>query len=111
MATLCARAPSVSPLCNRSNLQLSCQRPAFASRGCVRVVANANVKPPAGVTLPPKQPEVPPPTNGFVDYAEKINGRFAMIGFFALLLVEGVTGKGLLELIGLQVGKGLGFEL
>jgi hypothetical protein len=34
-----------------------------------------------------------------------------MIGFFALIAVEAVTGKGLLELLGLTVGSGLGFEL
>lgn len=103
---------------------------------------------------------VPPPKFGFVDYAERINSRAAMvsprncalipqfgckkipgtlsaaacsfevcraftfwcaaagiswtlhavslqIGFFALLLLEGVTNKGLLEMIGVSVGKGL----
>lgn len=29
------------------------------------------------------------------------------IGFIALMLLEGVTGKGLLELFGITVGKGL----
>ncbi|GLI61082.1 hypothetical protein VaNZ11_003349 [Volvox africanus] len=69
------------------------------------------LKPPAGVTLPPKQPDVPPPKNGFVDYAERLNSRAAMIGFFALLAVEGIFGKGLLEIIGVTTGNGLGFEL
>jgi hypothetical protein len=48
---------------------------------------------------------------GWVDNAERMNSRAAMIGFFSLLLVEAVANKGLLELIGLQTGKGLGFEL
>ncbi len=30
-----------------------------------------------------------------------------MIGFFALLAIEAATGKGLLELMGVTVGKGL----
>lgn len=47
---------------------------------------------------------------GFVSFAEKMNSRACMIGFFALLALEGVCGKGLFELIGLTVGKGLGFE-
>jgi hypothetical protein len=32
------------------------------------------------------------------------------LGFFALLAVEGIAGKGILELIGLTTGNGLGFE-
>ncbi|KXZ49418.1 hypothetical protein GPECTOR_21g644 [Gonium pectorale] len=108
MATsLCSR--SCSAAAGRT-AAFSSNRPAVrVARACtVRVQA---VKPPAGVTLPPKQPDVPPPKNGFVDYAEKINSRAAMIGFFALLAVEGIFGKGLLELVGITTGNGLGFEL
>ncbi|MEB3164562.1 MAG: chlorophyll a/b-binding protein [Prochlorothrix sp.] len=36
---------------------------------------------------------------GFNERAEKLNGRAAMIGFIALLLVELTTGHGLLSLI------------
>jgi hypothetical protein len=36
---------------------------------------------------------------------------FLQIGFFALLLLEGVTNKGILELIGVSVGKGLNLAL
>lgn len=32
------------------------------------------------------------------------------IGFFALLAVEALAGKGILNLIGITTGKGLGFE-
>jgi len=39
-----------------------------------------------------------------------LNSRAAMIGFFALLAVEAIANKGLLQMLGLQVGKGLGFE-
>ncbi|GIL63524.1 hypothetical protein Vafri_17567 [Volvox africanus] len=82
------------------------------ARGTRAVVGRVQaLKPPAGVTLPPKQPDVPPPKNGFVDYAERMNSRAAMIGFFALLAVEGIFGKGLLEIIGVTTGNGLGFEL
>lgn len=79
------------------------------------------------MTQPPYQPTVPPATFGFVDNAERLNSRAAMvrapctqvhsrssttqIGFFALLAVEAIANKGLLELLGVTVGQGLGFEL
>lgn len=53
--------------------------------------------------MPPQTPSVPPPKNGFVDHAERMNSRAAMIGFFALLALEGLTGKGLLEMLGFSV--------
>lgn len=43
--------------------------------------------------------------------AEKMNSRAAMIGFFSLLAVEAIAGKGLLELLGLNIGKGLNIGL
>jgi hypothetical protein len=36
---------------------------------------------------------------GFNRYAEQMNGRFAMIGFVALLLTEVLTGHGLINLL------------
>ena len=51
------------------------------------------------------QPSVTPNTKepkfGFNQYAERLNGRAAMIGFVALLLIEFFTGKGLLAWLGL----------
>lgn len=67
--------------------------------------------PPKGVSQPPRSPVTPPPKFGFVENAEVMNSRAAMIGFFSLLLVEAVAGKGLLELIGVTVGKGLDIGL
>lgn len=50
------------------------------------------------------QPSVTPNTQepkfGFNKYAERLNGRAAMIGFVALLLMELLTGKGLLAWLG-----------
>ncbi|KAJ9528817.1 hypothetical protein V8C86DRAFT_2901426 [Haematococcus lacustris] len=69
------------------------------------------VPPPAGVTLPKQQPVMPAPTFGFVANAEKINSRACMLGFFALIAVEAIAHRGLLEMLGLKVGSGLGFEL
>jgi Chlorophyll A-B binding protein len=46
-------------------------------------------------TQPPKLTEAPTiepqPAFGWTDYAERINSRFAMIGFVALLLLELIT--------------------
>lgn len=54
--------------------------------------------PEESTTETPKQPE---PAFGWTPYAEQINGRFAMIAFVALLLIELITGKGLLGWLGL----------
>lgn len=42
------------------------------------------------------------PAFGWNPYAERINGRFAMLGFSALLLIELVTNQGFLAWLGLQ---------
>ncbi|HEY9606779.1 MAG TPA: chlorophyll a/b-binding protein [Allocoleopsis sp.] len=44
----------------------------------------------------------PEPALGWTPYAEQINGRFAMIGFVGLLLIEILTGQGLLSWLGLR---------
>ncbi|BAC89384.1 chlorophyll a/b-binding protein [Gloeobacter violaceus] len=41
------------------------------------------------------------PKFGFNPYAELLNGRLAMIGFAAALVVELATGKGVLSFLGL----------
>ncbi|QDZ23106.1 chlorophyll a/b binding domain-containing protein [Chloropicon primus] len=71
----------------------------------------SRVKAPDGVTFPTQSPKLPKLTMGFTHMAERWNSRASMVGFFSLLFIELVTGKGLLELLGLQVGNGLGFEL
>lgn len=52
-----------------------------------------------------RQPSVSPklenPKFGFNDYAERLNGRAAMIGFVITLAIEYVTGQGLLSWLGL----------
>ncbi|MBW4661345.1 MAG: hypothetical protein KME15_21945 [Drouetiella hepatica Uher 2000/2452] len=54
----------------------------------------------------PTQPETdepqPIPQFGWNSYAEIINGRFAMIGFVALLLLEVLTRQSFLSWIGIQ---------
>ncbi|HEY9645375.1 MAG TPA: chlorophyll a/b-binding protein [Chroococcidiopsis sp.] len=35
---------------------------------------------------------------GFTSYAEKLNGRLAMLGFVSMLVLEALTGHGLVNL-------------
>ncbi|MFZ4674402.1 MAG: chlorophyll a/b-binding protein [Nodosilinea sp.] len=39
---------------------------------------------------------------GFNDYAERLNGRAAMLGFVALVLFELVTGQAIVTWLGLR---------
>ncbi|MEM6451417.1 MAG: hypothetical protein AAF703_14010 [Cyanobacteria bacterium P01_D01_bin.105] len=50
---------------------------------------------------PTKVPNMERPKKGFNQYAEQLNGRAAMIGLVGLVLIELLTGKGLLTLLGL----------
>ncbi len=53
----------------------------------------ANSAPEPSKTTQPAIEASPAPGFGWTQYAEKINGRFAMIGFVALLLTEFVSGQ------------------
>lgn len=70
--------------------------------------ASARASPP-GVPPPPIVPVVQPPLFGFVENAERWNSRASMVGWWSLLLVEGVAGKGLLDLVGVKTGQGINF--
>lgn len=50
-------------------------------------------------TTTPQQEE---PKFGFNDYAERLNGRAAMIGFILTVIIEYSTGQGLLTWLGLK---------
>lgn len=50
---------------------------------------------------PTKVPNMERPKKGFNEYAERLNGRAAMIGMVALVVIELLTGKGLLTLLGI----------
>jgi Chlorophyll A-B binding protein len=52
-------------------------------------------------TQPTVTPKLENPKLGFNRYAERLNGRAAMIGFIAALVVEFVTGQGVLTWLGL----------
>lgn len=68
------------------------------------------VPPPEGVTQPKRVPDIPPPSFGFVEKAERWNSRAAMVGFMFILLIELIANRGILQLTGFNVGSGLGFE-
>lgn len=51
---------------------------------------------------PTVTPKLEEPKFGFNEYAERLNGRAAMIGFALTLLIEYVTGQGLLSWLGLK---------
>ncbi|MEC4986711.1 MAG: hypothetical protein SAJ37_21895 [Oscillatoria sp. PMC 1068.18] len=53
-------------------------------------------------TQPTVTPNVEEPKFGFNEYAERLNGRAAMIGFLLTLLIEYFTGQGVLSWLGLQ---------
>ncbi len=48
------------------------------------------------------QTQTPEPKLGFTRFAEIWNGRLAMIGFVAAVLVEFATGQGILAQLGLM---------
>ncbi|MEM1278485.1 MAG: hypothetical protein AAF827_09845 [Cyanobacteria bacterium P01_D01_bin.6] len=50
---------------------------------------------------PTVTPNIARPKAGFTSYAEKLNGRAAMIGFIAVIAIEYLTGKGLMTWLGL----------
>lgn len=50
---------------------------------------------------PTVKPQIQRPKAGFTRYAERLNGRAAMVGFVAVIAIEYVTGKGFLSWLGL----------
>lgn len=53
------------------------------------------------MSQPTRVPSLNEPRFGFNSYAERLNGRAAMIGFILVLAIEYFTGQGLLEWLGL----------
>jgi hypothetical protein len=51
---------------------------------------------------PTTTPQLEEPKFGFNEYAERLNGRAAMIGFVLTLIIEYATGQGLLTWLGLK---------
>ncbi|MEA5468194.1 MULTISPECIES: hypothetical protein [unclassified Spirulina] len=64
--------------------------------------SEATKTPATEVPEPTVTPDLIEPKFGFNDYAERLNGRAAMIGFFLTVLIEVLTGQGVLAWLGLQ---------
>lgn len=65
---------------------------------------NSTPPPNSNPPSPPTQPILsqPEPAFGFTAYAEQINGRFAMLGFVILLLLELFTRQDFFTWLGLR---------
>eukprot|EP00252_Welwitschia_mirabilis_P016549 TRINITY_DN364_c0_g1_i1.p1 TRINITY_DN364_c0_g1~~TRINITY_DN364_c0_g1_i1.p1 ORF type:complete len:119 (-),score=7.65 TRINITY_DN364_c0_g1_i1:170-526(-) len=66
---------------------------------------------PSGVELPKEEPKLPSPFLGFTNTAEVWNSRACMIGLIGTFVFELVFQKGILQVIGVDVGKGLNIPL
>lgn len=51
---------------------------------------------------PSVTPKLEEPKFGFNEYAERLNGRAAMIGFILMVVIEYVTNQGVLSWLGLM---------
>ena len=51
---------------------------------------------------PTTTPRLEEPKFGFNEYAERLNSRAAMIGFMLMVIIEYVTGQGVLAWLGLK---------
>ncbi|KAG2605049.1 light-harvesting complex-like protein OHP1, chloroplastic [Panicum virgatum] len=84
--------------------------PCLPSPRAVRVRVNAAKLPP-GVEVPRVQPKLSEPFLGFTQTAEIWNSRACMMGLIGTFIVELVLNKGILQIIGVEVGKGLDLPL
>ncbi|KAJ8754208.1 hypothetical protein K2173_002108 [Erythroxylum novogranatense] len=90
------------------------QRPLFFNTTSIRKPQSFRVqaaKLPAGVELPKTEPKLEGPFLGFTRTAEIWNSRACMIGLIGTFIVELIINKGLLQVIGVDVGKGLDLPL
>ncbi|XP_038905156.1 light-harvesting complex-like protein OHP1, chloroplastic [Benincasa hispida] len=106
--------PARAPICSQQDGRLclfqigSVRANNSRSRVPFRVQA---AKPPAGVELPKVEPKFEAPFLGFTKTAEVWNSRACMIGLIGIFVVELILNKGILQVIGVDVGKGLDLPL
>lgn len=60
-----------------------------------------NTTPETEIPQPSMDPQIEDPKFGFNDYAERLNGRAAMIGLIIAIVIEALTGHGVLSWLGL----------
>ncbi|XP_027072207.1 light-harvesting complex-like protein OHP1, chloroplastic [Coffea arabica] len=83
-----------------------------SSRSQKRLVFKVQAaKLPAGVELPKEVPKFQPPFLGFTRTAEIWNSRTCMVGLIGIFIVELILNRGILQIIGVEVGKGLNLPL
>ncbi|KAK7256776.1 hypothetical protein RIF29_30252 [Crotalaria pallida] len=96
----------------RTNPFNSRNHPVFLHNRTVSFSVKAQAaKPPAGVEFPKVQPQFKAPFLGFTKTAEVWNSRACMIGLIGTFIVELIINKGILQVIGVEVGKGLNLPL
>ncbi|KAK8936290.1 hypothetical protein KSP39_PZI013406 [Platanthera zijinensis] len=66
---------------------------------------------PSGVEMPKVRPKLTEPFLGFTTTAEIWNSRASMIGIVGTFVVELIFHRGILQMIGVDVGKGLNLPL
>ncbi|KAM0953503.1 hypothetical protein DsansV1_C01g0000701 [Dioscorea sansibarensis] len=66
---------------------------------------------PAGLEKPRVEPKLTEPFLGFTNTAEIWNSRACMIGIIGIFVVELISHKGILQIVGVEVGKGLNLPL
>ncbi|OEL35860.1 High-light-induced protein, chloroplastic [Dichanthelium oligosanthes] len=84
--------------------------PCLPSPRAIAARVNAAKLPP-GVEVPRVQPKLSEPFLGFTETAEIWNSRACMIGLIGTFIVELALHKGILQIIGVEVGKGLDLPL
>ncbi|XP_075513080.1 light-harvesting complex-like protein OHP1, chloroplastic [Primulina tabacum] len=105
---LSAGAPVINPHGHREISLVQSPIQGNAKGACFKIQA---AKLPAGVELPKEEPKFEAPFLGFTRTAEIWNSRAGMIGIVIVFIVELILNKGLLQIIGVDVGKGLDIPL
>ncbi|KAG6769497.1 hypothetical protein POTOM_025136 [Populus tomentosa] len=100
--TLHPRNGKVSLFNHRSQITKTSKEPVF------RIQA---AKLPPGVELPKVEPKLQAPFLGFTRTAEIWNSRACMMGLIGVFVVELIINKGILQVIGVDIGKGLDLPL
>ncbi|XP_062201017.1 light-harvesting complex-like protein OHP1, chloroplastic [Phragmites australis] len=96
------------PLCSN---KLSKKLPPWLPSPRAIAVRVSAAKLPPGVEVPRVQPKLSEPFLGFTETAEIWNSRACMMGLIGTFIVELVLNKGILQMLGVEVGKGLDIPL